>query len=239
MLTNLVKQKIKKFSWENPKEESCGLICSSTGGGPEVFKCKNDAVDKKHFFKINPYDYLKISNRGEIIGCFHSHVNEKVDFSTFDKINSYKLNLTFILYHILSDSFHIIDKEQNNKMFGLNEKFKLGSYDCFSLVRNYYKSELDFEIPNIERKDNWMCDWTETKLKKFYEKLGFKRFNDVGEMQKNDILCMDYFKSNNVSHFAVCLGNGFILHHPRNSNAQINILFPSLLKKILFFLRLQ
>lgn len=228
----LVEQQIREIAFKNKNVESCGLII----GEQEVYPCRNIAEDKKHRFKIHPQDYLRASLKGKITGCFHTHVGDQADFSMLDRVNSMNQKLNFILYHLPEDRFYCM--EPAKAIPYMNRPFVYGKTDCYNLVVEYYKNELQITLPVFEDYTKMFKRWA--KPENFQidcEKAGLKRYNDYEDAQKHDIFVFNFYNSEMPPHFAVFLGNGFILHHPRNGYSQVDLLSPLFLNKFKFILR--
>lgn len=219
MLTQELKDYIKKHSLEEKNKECCGLIYKNPDSNLGIFRCGNASdIPKEHFF-INPKEFVEASCLGDIIGIYHSHV-EKENFSFLDKTNANGHALIFVMYNIKNDFFKIYYPQSNNNTY-INKAFQIGKVDCFSLVREYYKEEFDIEIPDYPR--------TEAQLEE-YSNMFSKRFNEgnfsiiidgqitkdnFSKLKENDILIFRD-KNEKESHMAIYLGGNTILHHRRN-----------------------
>lgn len=233
-LTLEIKEKIKAFSLQEPENEICGLLLKEKDNNIKVIKCENYSQNKKHSFSISPFDYIKISVSGEIIGYFHSHNDKFEDFSLIDKIQAESHNLTSILYCTFNDTFkQYIPIHYKNPYIGRN--FEIGKNDCFSLFRDYYKNELKIEIQNCERNEKWF-EKNENLFEEIYNKENFIKFFDIKELKINDGIIFKMLK-NKASHIAIYLGNMNILHHPRNALSLIEILTEPYIRKIDYFIR--
>ena len=234
---NDITNKIKEFAIKNSKEEICGLILDNK----IVMACKNDAGDKKHFFSICPQDYLKASIlRSKIICSYHSQPNENSEFSEFDKQNSKNHKLPMLMYHLATNTFKYFDPnliENPNKYSKyINIPFELGKNDCFTLIQNYYKNELNIDIivnkEIKERKIGWIKD-------NLLEK-GFLLNSKLVKLSKhpkiNDIIVFNYLKKGNPHHLGIFLGSEF-LHHPRNKLSRIDLFDENYNKKVDYFVR--
>ena len=71
---------------EDPKE-SCGLLLNIKGK-ERYFPCRNLSMTDHQCFIIDPEDYVKADNAGEIVGVVHSHPITPPTPSQADKISS-------------------------------------------------------------------------------------------------------------------------------------------------------
>tara|TARA_Y100000004_G_C8862084_1_gene389527 strand:- start:221 stop:964 length:744 start_codon:yes stop_codon:yes gene_type:complete len=245
MLTEDIKNSIKSHALEKAPEECCGLIFDD-GVKMNSFKCKNDAQNPLVNFSINPIDYLKCSYRGNIVATYHSHKNNDM-FSYLDKENSINHRLDYVMYNIKSNSFHHYDYKKN-KIFYLNIPFQVGKNDCFTLVRNYMKENLSVELPEeviraykkgSEKKDlQKSIDLIEKVSLDYDERKFFKvKIENKSDLKENDIVVLGL--KGKPMHLGVFLGNGLILHHPRNKFATSEQVNEKFFNRLLYVYRIK
>ena len=88
--------KIAEHSVEEYPNEACGLIVmSALNGKPVVVKCKNISDDPSKSFIIDPSEYVDALKVGEVIGVWHSHVNQSADPSDADRFGCEVTNLNW------------------------------------------------------------------------------------------------------------------------------------------------
>ncbi len=226
-MNELIQKQIREIVSNNKETESCGLLVYSEDSEETlVLPCRNIANNQAHNFTIHPKDYLKASLKGKIVGCYHVHVNENETFSMKDRISAANLKLPFILYHLPTDQFYQLN--ENNAYFTKN--YEPGIFDCYTLVKNYYKNELNKELPNIDDYEKYFANF-EFNLQADYNRYGFKEVSPDCA-RRHDILLFNFYRTVTPPHFAVYLGNGYFLHHPRNGCPQIEFLSPILSQKI-------
>lgn len=222
LLNNNIKEKIRNHALSKPKEEVCGFICfNKISLEKEIFCCNNSNGSRNNAFTINPLDYVRASRSGEILAVYHSHVNDNLNFSLSDKINSNSHEVPFILYNVRQNIFN--EYFPNDYEFSyIGREFEYGKFDCFSLVKDYYKKELGINI--IDNYTNRNDNWYEKKSNSFLE--GWKNdnsdFNIVEKPKKHDVLFLKYFKTAVFPHhMGIYLGEDMFLHHPRNKYSLI------------------
>lgn len=105
-------------------------------------------------------------------------------------------------------------------------------WDCFTLLRDYYKKELSIEMPPVEYFDDW---WK--KGEDFYMKLsGTAGFYPVTSLQKHDIIAMR-LNAYVFNHSAIYLGDNKILHHVGGKFSCIEEIRPAYVKNFFGFFR--
>lgn len=214
----MLQEQLIKYALQSPDEESVGLIC-----GDNFVPCKNIHGNKKHYFSIDPIDYIKATKIGKITAIFHSHVNDSPGFSVFDYQQSILNNLEYWLYDLKSKTFKILKPQIFTKY--INQPFKEGISDCFSLIRDFYKNELNIEIPN------WFCNRKKGFVKIQKNLLETQEYKELGKsigfnlvldnnLKNFDILI---FKFYDRLHMAIFLENNCILHQIRVKRSCIEV----------------
>jgi proteasome lid subunit RPN8/RPN11 len=221
-----LKNEIKDLSNNRKDIESCGLIYFDEKKLKfNIYSCKNIAFDKKNFFSISSLEYLKCSQLGKIVACFHSHNNDNNEFSEIDMLNSNKHNITFILYNIKNDIFNMYyPNTYKNKYIG--RPYITEVSDCFSLAIDYYKKELNVSIycPKEIAYPKNLKD-INSIYEDFFEKQNFIKLDKNTPFKKHDAFFMLFPNVSEVyaTHCAMNIGNNTILHHPYNSFSCVNI----------------
>lgn len=84
-----------------------------------------------------------------------------------------------------------------------------GLFDCYTLVRDYYKRKFNIFLPtNIQREWEW---WNKGE-NLYLENAKDCSFEEVSDIKKHDVLLMK-INSPVPNHAAIYLGDGRILHH--------------------------
>lgn len=108
-------------------QEVCGFIGYSDSEYIATVE-KNDSVDPKNFFIINPASYLMFAENNDMLAVFHSHIVGDETPSEFDVKMSEACCIPFVIYSLNSKKFHIYEpshSELNVKAFArLKEHFK-------------------------------------------------------------------------------------------------------------------
>lgn len=105
-------------------------------------------------------------------------------------------------------------------------------WDCFTLLRDYYKREFNIDMPPVEYFDDW---WN--KGGDFYMQLsGVAGFYPVTELKKYDIIAMR-INSYVFNHSAIYLGDNKILHHLGGKFSCIEEIRPAFIASFYGFFR--
>jgi len=106
--------------------------------------------------------------------------------------------------------------------------FLHGMFDCYTLVRDYYKRNFEIFLPtNIQR--DW--EWWNKGQNLYLENAKDCSFDEVEDIKKHDVLIMK-INSPVPNHAAIYLGEGKILHHMAGRFSTIQELTFSLKQKI-------
>lgn len=92
-------------------------------------------------------------------------------------------------------------------------QFKLGSSDCYSLIREYYKEKYNVKLPDYARpEDYWNYGFN--LFKELFAKNGFFMLEENPETWQEGDVFLIALGSEHATHAAIFLGENKILHHP-------------------------
>jgi len=206
MLNTELKNQIKKYALEDTSKEFCGLLLSS-GDSKFIYKCKNISSNPDVHFEMSQLDYLKAwdCGRNKILAIVHSQVDPKP--STLDILNSRNHKIPSFMYSIAADEVMEITNQHLKYNEYLGREFKIGDFDCFTLLIDFYKKEYGVVIENFIRDDKWL-EQNPNIAEELYGKEGFIKI-DFKDIIEGNII---EFKFN---HFGIYLNGDLLLHHPR------------------------
>ena len=184
--------------------ESCGLIVI-VKGRKRYIPCRNIASDLQ--FAINPEDYADAEDLGVIDTVVHSHPNLSALPSPSDLIGCEQSGLKWLIISYPNGNTYEF-KPTGYVMPLYGREFQHGTVDCFSFIRDYYKQELDIDMPNYDRADNWWLNGESHYL----DRADHAGFYLVDDLQVNDVIFMTV-GSQVPNHAAVYLGENKIGHH--------------------------
>lgn len=206
MLSPETKAKIAALARENPGEESCGFVLANG----IVVAVDNVAGDRRREFEIRAEDYARYD--GDITAIWHSHPEGEFLFSPADVRGCKASGVPWVLYHWptagikVADPTGMADYEGRDWVYGLN--------DCFGLVTDWLRREMDFDFPDVDRYHD-KPEPSRKILEAFpplMESCGLRRVNDG--VQFGDVLFMA-IASPIPNHCAVVIDpeRNRILHH--------------------------
>ena len=210
-------------------EEGCGILLNKRG----VLKwkpCKNIAADRETSFELNPEDYISAHLEGDIYAIVHSHTNASAEPSELDKKASEFLKIPYIIYSIPEGEKVVYTPKEARDLTGRTYNF--GTYDCWILVRDFYKKEYGITLPLLNFEQNW---W-ENNLNYFDDLFTDFGFKEVSSPQKGDVILFS-IRAKVPNHCGIYLGEDLFIHHAENRLSCRENLFPFWVKHITRYAR--
>lgn len=200
------KEVINHAKAEQPRE-ACGLLIVIKGR-IKYFRCENLA-QRNNEFLLNPDDYARFEEKGEVVAIVHSHCNEPETPSEADKYGCEASGLTWFIVSIPGEQWAEINPSGYVQPL-IGRKYLYGVFDCYSLVRDFYRMQRGIELLDFPRMGEWWLRGEEWFLDNF-KKAGFEEV-PFSEARNGDLL---FFKvgANVTNHCGILLEDGFILHH--------------------------
>ncbi len=232
MLSEELKQEILDHAKQELPKECCGLVIVRKGR-KRYKPCKNISDVPRETFILAPHDYQKAEDEGEIIAVVHSHPTEKPEPSVGDKVSCEKSNLPWFIINPITEEWGYCEPT-GFELPLVGREFNFGIVDCYSLVRDYFKQELNIQIRDYFREDKF---WEKgnSLYEDNYDKEGFRKV-PLNEIQKHDVLLI-HLEANLPNHAAVYLGDQQILHHVQGRLSSRDILGEYYIKNTAFVAR--
>ena len=213
-LTPELMEEIKAYAKSCYPNECCGLVVDG-----KFEPTPNVSPEPTKSFLIKPSVYNKAVLSGKLEALIHSHcvcITDKYEYdprwpTTKDMETWIKTNIAWgVLATDGTDASDLIWMDDNDTAPLLEREFIHGIHDCYSVVRDYYRTQLNIKLLNVARVMGW---WD--KGKNLYEenfaRAGFYEITEA-EADVNDI-CLFQVRSQVINHAAVITGNNEILHH--------------------------
>lgn len=226
-LTKSLKDQITAHAWGEYPNECCGVII---GGG--YHPCTNIAPDPANTFEIDPAEWVALSELGEVVAIVHSHPNGEPLPSEVDKVQMGLHGVDWVIVGLgkspTGAEYCDIKTHKPTAYTAplLGRDYHHGVQDCYSLVRDYYSRELDIDLPDFKRVDEW---WEDENHEPLYQNNFVKAgFVVVDDLQKHDVILCRVGRTHHINHALVfvgdgkltsettpdCVGTGLVLHHP-------------------------
>ena len=193
---------------QDPKE-AVGLLLN-VKGKERHFPCQNLAITNYQEFILNPEDYVKADNIGEIIGIVHSHPITPPTPSQADRISCEHSNLPWYIVNPKTEQWAEL-RPEGYKPELCGRPWVWGITDCWSLVRDWYKEEKHIELIDYERSMTPEEFLENPLFEKYAKNTGFRELGNEEPPKVGDVLLMSIMHPT-LNHVAIFLGD-IVLHH--------------------------
>jgi len=193
---------------QDPKE-SCGLLLNIRGK-EKYFPCRNLAMTSHQCFILDPEDYIKGSNLGDIVGIIHSHPITPPTPSQADRISCEHSNLPWYIVNPKTEKWADL-KPEGYKPELCGRPWVWGITDCWSLVRDWYKKEKNIDLIDYERSMTPEQFLENPLFEKYAKDTGFRELENDEPPKIGDVLLMSIMHPT-LNHVAIFLGD-MVLHH--------------------------
>lgn len=196
-------------------EESCGVLVSG-----RYIPCKNIAEDPYNNFEISMDEYLQHENVEAIIHSHtYEHAHKQGELRGFDRrcpsmsdmVGQIDTGVTWGIVATegenVTDVVWFGDDVEPAPLEG--RSFIHGIYDCYTLVRDYYKQH-GVQLDPFPRPPKWQ-DWNKGLYQDNWQSQGFVEVQ-LKDIQVGDFVLMRW-DANYVNHAGVYVGNDRLLHH--------------------------
>jgi proteasome lid subunit RPN8/RPN11 len=229
----LVKSQLVAAATGDPTREVCALLYAD---GPRlaVHSCRNIAPDPTSEFEVSTDDYIEVMRRGTLCGIFHSHP-DTASFSPADLDCAEEMGLPFYLYSLGDRQWReYLPSTYQPSLEG--RPFVLGTDDCYSLIRLYYRQHFNHYLSDYDRDDTF-CHEEQGVIMENFEKEGLQRI-EARNVQPHDILL---FHTDKIipQHFGVLTGPQRLLHHPRGCLSRTETITDRWLSRLICAVRLK
>jgi len=194
---------------EQDPKESCGLLLNIRGK-EKYYPCENLAITSNQCFILNPEDYVKADNLGEIIAVVHSHPLTPPIASEADRISCEQSNLP---WHIVNPKTEMWGEYRpvGYKPNILGRPWVWGVTDCWSLFRDYYKEKYNIILKDYKRPLTPEEFLKKPLFEKYAKETGFYELKADEPLKDGDALLMS-IGAVGLNHVAIFI-KGDVLHH--------------------------
>jgi proteasome lid subunit RPN8/RPN11 len=193
---------------EEAPRESCGLLIVLKGE-KHYWPCKNLSLGKTDLFLIDPIDWARAEDTGEVVAVVHSHPHSAPDASRADLVGCEASGLPWEIVSPKTGEWNTIEP-CGYKMQLIGRPWIWGVADCWTLVRDWY-AEQGIDLPDWER-PRTQEEFTKAPMfDKLWKEAGFRELGDDEGLKRGDALLLDFRGS--LNHVAVLVEPQKILHH--------------------------
>ena len=193
---------------EDPKE-SVGLLLNIKGK-ERYYPCNNLSMSSYQCFILDPEDYVRADNTGEITAIIHSHPTTPPTPSQADLVGCENSNLPWHIVNPKTEQWGYCEPN-GYKAPLLGREWVWGVTDCWSLVRDWYREEKQIELKDYQRSMTPEEFLKNRLFEEYATQTGFRELEPNEALQKGDVLLMSILHPT-LNHVAIFLGD-MVLHH--------------------------
>ena len=190
-------------------KESVGLLLNIKGK-EKYYPCRNLSMTANQCFILDPEDYVKGSNLGEITAIIHSHPTTLPNPSDADLVSCENSGLPWHIVNPYTETWGYFEPT-GYKAPLLGRDWIWGVTDCWSLVRDWYKQEKNIDLIDYQRPIDPEEFLKNPLFEKYANDTGFRELDSNESLQKGDVLLMSILHPT-LNHVAIFLGD-MVLHH--------------------------
>lgn len=214
-LTQELEDQFKLYSVEQYPNEACAYIV-----GGELMPVKNISANPTEEFELSAEDALMMEFAQ---GFMHSHPDGDRWPSARDMQTQIQWGKPFGIVTCTADSCsESVWWGDHTLSLPLEERpFIHGITDCYSLIRAEKYQRDGTILPDYARNFEWWEDGSgDNHYEEKFAQTGYEVVSDDKELQNGDIIFMK-IHTEVVSHAAIYIGNGLILHHLRDRFSRV------------------
>jgi proteasome lid subunit RPN8/RPN11 len=198
-----------KHAKEQDPKESVGVLIVIKGK-EQYYPCNNLSTYSQQCFILDPEDYVKADALGEITAIIHSHPVTPPSPSQADKVSCEQSGLKWHIVNPKTETWGYCEPTGYKPPL-IGRQWVWGVTDCWSLVRDYYKEQLNIQLLDYQRPTTPQDFLDNPLFEQYAERTGFRELNKDEKLQKGDVLLMSILHPT-LNHVAIFLGDD-ILHH--------------------------
>lgn len=207
------KQAALEHSISSLPNEACGLVVVIKGEAT-YWPCKNLAASPELMFVLDPEDYMKGEEAGEVMAVVHSHPRTLAEPSEADRVACEASALPWHIVNPHTNTWAYLEPCGYEAPL-IGRQWVWGVTDCWSLVRDWYARELNVELNDWDRPTNPLDFLASPMFDGLWQSTGFRQLREDEPLKRGDAVLMS-INSKGLNHCGVYIGDGLILHHLQN-----------------------
>jgi len=179
-------------------------------GKERYYPCRNLSAQSDEYFILDPEDYIKGSNLGEITAIIHSHPDTPPVASQADKMSCEQTKLPWYIVNPKTEQWGYYEPCGYEAPL-LGRPWVWAVTDCWSLVVDWYKKEKGIKLLDYERPTR-IEDFTDDPVfERYLPSRGFRLLRPEEPLINGDVLAMSIL-GKGLNHVAIFI-DGDVLHH--------------------------
>lgn len=191
--------------------EACGVVVV-VKGRERFFPCRNISYLPRETFVLDPDDYAKAEDAGEIIQIFHSHPVTSAVASEADRVACEKTVLPWIICNPVNETWYEF-KPSGFKSPLIGREWVWAVADCWTLARDWYQENQIF-LRDWERPLSPHDFEQDPLFDRYWKETGFFQITDEYDIKRGDAFLMQ-IEGRGLNHVGVYMGDQTVLHHIR------------------------
>ncbi|SPA17262.1 Mov34/MPN/PAD-1 family protein [Cupriavidus taiwanensis] len=194
------------------EREACGVIVAHKGR--QTFRAlANVYAEPEHGFAFDPLEYAQAIEQDAPLVIVHSHPRTRPEPSSVDLVEMARCGLPYLIVNWRTHEHGMyLPRPYQAPLVG--RTYHYGVFDCYTLVRDYYRITRGLVLPDWDRPDGWY-ERGEDLMGERFEEAGFVDVPHF-DMQPGDLLVMQIGPWGVPDHCGICVEGGLILHHFRD-----------------------
>lgn len=191
---------------QSPKEAGAYVVQKN---GKEYFRIVDNVHPNPTGFYFPDIEFYKNLRRDgmEIVSFVHSHSGKSANPSKMDRDMCRHMQVPWHIYAVESgDWYSFLPQEGPVPLIG--REYLFGVFDCFTLVRDYYKQVHGIEMPDM--KFDYEHVVKEDLYEQLFEEAGFRQIHERPQIGDCILIAI---RKKRANHAGILVDHNRILHH--------------------------